>query len=439
MSIKCSDIKLRDHIISNERACKVALISNQNEQIELKLLDIFTFDTSVVKYSSNDILQIPNITKSDYQLIDISNNGMVLLMNEDGSTLEIKFPQGHLGNEILDVMDSDKHMVCTLLKACNEIAICSTKCVVNVMKGVQNHFSNMWAKIDEFRKNHDMENNNENKIHIQTLITRDTEMIDQIENTNKNENNNTKNENTNQNQNSLESLNKIETEKSDLLLDIKILKSRMNKAENENQKSRNQHISHKQNIMELRRQNMKRNIIIRGRHVPQEKNNLLRNYQKLMKDKFNVHVPYNEISQIHHLPPIKPKGPKRIICSFKTLIPGSPFHEILKRSDFEKKLIAQKRWNDVRNPKLQITAEIQSSYDDITLIIAAKILTKMGKIKSHKMNFMSGKIELIFPSNKIKSVSNEQELFELFDDKTVNELLAKDETGRLGKDHLECM
>ena len=55
------------------------------------------------------------------------------------------------------------------------------------------------------------------------------------------------------------------------------------------------------------------------------------------------------------------------------------------------------------------------------------------------MNFTSGKVELIFPSNQIKSVSNEQELFALFDDKTIEELLAKDETGRLGKNHLEYM
>ena len=42
-------------------------------------------------------------------------------------------------------------------------------------------------------------------------------------------------------------------------------------------------------------------------------------------------------------------------------------------------------------------------------------------------------------SNKIKSVSNEEELFELFDDEIIKELIAKDETGRLGKNHLEHM
>ena len=430
MSVKCSNIKLRDHVIVESRPCKVAeIISNQNEEIELKLLDIFRFKSCNVKYSSNDILEVPKITKIDFQLIDVSYNGMILLMKENGSTIEMKFPEGQFGNEILDVMDSKYHMVCTLLEACNEVAVCSTKSVVNVMKAVRKHFSSMWAKIDEFRKKHNMENNKENRLHIQTLIPKennDAEMTD-IQKPDEKQNNeislNTSNEN----------------EKSNLLLDINIIKSRLSNVENDNSKSKKQHISHKQNIMELKRQNMKRNIIIRGRHVPQEKHQLIRKTQKVFLEKYNVHVPSNEISQIHHLPPMHSKGPKRVICGFKTLTPGSPFDEILKRSEYEKKLIAQKKWEKVRNPNLHVIAEMQSSYDDVSLMIAAKILKNMGQIKRYSVNRISGKVELCLLSNKMKSVSNEQELFELFDDEIIQELIAKDETGRLGKNHLEHM
>ena len=50
---------------------------------------------------------------------DVSDDGMILLMQDDGFSFEMNSPGGQYHNEILDVLDSQLHMVCTLLKACD--------------------------------------------------------------------------------------------------------------------------------------------------------------------------------------------------------------------------------------------------------------------------------------------------------------------------------
>ena len=92
MSVKCSNIKIRDHVIVDGRPCRVMNISNQNEEIELSVSDIFRFNTTNVKYHPDENIDIPVISKSDFQLIDVSDDGMILLMQDDGFSFEMKSP-----------------------------------------------------------------------------------------------------------------------------------------------------------------------------------------------------------------------------------------------------------------------------------------------------------------------------------------------------------
>ena len=63
--------------------------------------DIFTDKKYVVDVPGGGIVQVPVITKKDYQLIDISDDNYLSLMDDNRSMREdLLLPEGKLGNNI---------------------------------------------------------------------------------------------------------------------------------------------------------------------------------------------------------------------------------------------------------------------------------------------------------------------------------------------------
>ena len=51
-------------------------------------IDIFTAKKYEETYGSGSTMDVPNVDKKEYTLIDITDEGFVILMNEDGTTKE---------------------------------------------------------------------------------------------------------------------------------------------------------------------------------------------------------------------------------------------------------------------------------------------------------------------------------------------------------------
>jgi len=46
-------------------------------------------------------MEVPNVTRKEYQLLDISEDGFLSLMSDDGSTKDdVKLPEGEVGEKI---------------------------------------------------------------------------------------------------------------------------------------------------------------------------------------------------------------------------------------------------------------------------------------------------------------------------------------------------
>jgi len=46
-------------------------------------------------------MEVPNVTRKEYQLLDISSDGFLSLMSDDGSTKDdVKLPEGEVGEKI---------------------------------------------------------------------------------------------------------------------------------------------------------------------------------------------------------------------------------------------------------------------------------------------------------------------------------------------------
>ena len=64
-------------------------------------LDIFTGKKLEDVCPSTHNMDVPNVTRQDYTVIDVSSDGFMTLMQDDGSTREdLKKPEGQVGDDI---------------------------------------------------------------------------------------------------------------------------------------------------------------------------------------------------------------------------------------------------------------------------------------------------------------------------------------------------
>ena len=87
-------------------------------KVSLTGLDIFTNKKYEMIESSTHNVEVPNVTKKEYQLIDISDEDFMSLMDDDGSTKEdLKMPTGDIGAEIRKAFDDGDELLISVQSA----------------------------------------------------------------------------------------------------------------------------------------------------------------------------------------------------------------------------------------------------------------------------------------------------------------------------------
>lgn len=71
-------------------------------------------------------MDVPHVKREDYQLTDISDDGYLSLMSDNGDLREdLKVPEGEVGAQLRADYDAGKDILCTVLKSCGEeVSIC---------------------------------------------------------------------------------------------------------------------------------------------------------------------------------------------------------------------------------------------------------------------------------------------------------------------------
>ena len=91
-------------------------------------LDIFTNKKLEDICPSTHNMDVPNVSRKDYQLLDASDDGFLSLMDDAGNTRDdLKVPDGDIGEEIKNAINDAKDILCTVLSACGEEAVIATK------------------------------------------------------------------------------------------------------------------------------------------------------------------------------------------------------------------------------------------------------------------------------------------------------------------------
>ncbi|KAJ2450934.1 translation initiation factor eIF5A [Coemansia sp. RSA 2424] len=131
--LQCSALRINGHVIIKGRPCKIVDMSTSktgkhgHAKVNLTGIDIFNGRKYEDLSPSTHNMDVPNIKRAEYILIDIVED-FLSLMNDAGEMKEdVKLPEGDLGEKISADFNDGKELLVTILKAMDEEAAISYK------------------------------------------------------------------------------------------------------------------------------------------------------------------------------------------------------------------------------------------------------------------------------------------------------------------------
>ncbi|QUC16706.1 uncharacterized protein UV8b_00947 [Ustilaginoidea virens] len=113
--MQCSALRKNGFVVIKGRPCKIVDMSTSktgkhgHAKVHLVALDIFTGKKYEDLSPSTHNMDVPNVTRREYQLLDISDDGFLSLMNDDGDTKDdVKMPDGEIGEKITKLFKVDE-------------------------------------------------------------------------------------------------------------------------------------------------------------------------------------------------------------------------------------------------------------------------------------------------------------------------------------------
>merc|ERR1712113_1267001 len=132
--MQCSALRKNGFVMIKGRPCKIVEMSTSktgkhgHAKVHLVALDIFTNRKYEDICPSTHNMDVPNVSRKDYQLLDCSDDGFLSLMDDTGETREdLKVPEGDIGTECKAAIADARDILCTVLSACGEEAVIATK------------------------------------------------------------------------------------------------------------------------------------------------------------------------------------------------------------------------------------------------------------------------------------------------------------------------
>ncbi|CDS03499.1 Putative Eukaryotic translation initiationFT factor 5A [Lichtheimia ramosa] len=131
--MQCSALRKNGHVVIKGRPCKIVDMSTSktgkhgHAKVNLVAIDIFTGKKYEDVSPSTHNMDVPNIKRNEYQLINIED-GFLSLMLESGETKEdVKLPEGELGDQIQADFDEGKDLIVGVVSAMGEEHCLSVK------------------------------------------------------------------------------------------------------------------------------------------------------------------------------------------------------------------------------------------------------------------------------------------------------------------------
>ncbi|CRG90278.1 Eukaryotic translation initiation factor 5A [Talaromyces islandicus] len=126
--MQCSALRKNGHVVIKGRPCKIVDMSTSktgkhgHAKVHLVALDIFTGKKLEDLSPSTHNMDVPNVSRKEFQLLDITDDGFLSLMDDGGSTKDdVKIPEGEVGEKITKMFtDEGKDVSVTVMSAMGE-------------------------------------------------------------------------------------------------------------------------------------------------------------------------------------------------------------------------------------------------------------------------------------------------------------------------------
>jgi len=112
--MQCSALRKNGFVCIKNRPCKIVEMTTSktgkhgHAKVHLVAIDIFTSKKLEDLCPSTHNMDVPNVTRREYQLLDVTDDGFLSLMSDDGSTKDdVKVPDGEVGDKIDKMFNQD--------------------------------------------------------------------------------------------------------------------------------------------------------------------------------------------------------------------------------------------------------------------------------------------------------------------------------------------
>lgn len=105
--MQCSALRKNGYVVIKGRPCKIVDMSTSktgkhgHAKVHLVAIDIFTGKKLEDLSPSTHNMDVPNVSRKEFQLLDVTDDGFLSLMDEAGNTKDdVKKPDGEIGERI---------------------------------------------------------------------------------------------------------------------------------------------------------------------------------------------------------------------------------------------------------------------------------------------------------------------------------------------------
>jgi len=105
--MQCSALRKNGFVVIKNRPCKIVDMSTSktgkhgHAKVHLVAIDIFTGKKLEELCPSTHNMDVPNVRRQEYQLLDVTDDDFLSLMSDDGTTKDdVKIPDGECGDKI---------------------------------------------------------------------------------------------------------------------------------------------------------------------------------------------------------------------------------------------------------------------------------------------------------------------------------------------------
>jgi len=131
--MQCSALRKNGHVVIKGRPCKIVDMSTSktgkhgHAKVHLVAIDIFTGKKLEDLCPSTHNMDVPNVSRTEYQFSYIDDDFLHLITQDGGEKNDVKVPDGELGDRIRKFEEDGTDIIITIIAAMGEEAAISVK------------------------------------------------------------------------------------------------------------------------------------------------------------------------------------------------------------------------------------------------------------------------------------------------------------------------